>query len=63
MLKNLKCIECGSMNAVLHTDPRNPPLDEFDCLCADCTYTAISVCIQELEAHIESLLQEQEQLS
>lgn len=53
MLKNLKCIECSSMNKKLFEDVRSPPLDIGDCLCSECHITACEQHIEELEEQID----------
>lgn len=55
MLKPYKCAQCGSMNAKLYEDPRNPPIDVDDCLCPVCLDVATEERVEELEEEIDEL--------
>lgn len=62
MVKNLKCIECSSMNEKLYPDLREPPLDTDNCLCSDCCVVACETHIEILEEEID-LVKEQIKLA
>lgn len=50
------CAECGRDGfRFLNEDPRDPPLDVGDCLCAFCAECAIDQAQGELQDRIEEL--------
>lgn len=50
----MRCRECGTAKG-RYEDPRDPPLDEGECLCAGCFHAAAEQQIEEHEQQIESL--------
>ncbi len=54
MLKNLKCIECSSINKILYPDHRIPPLDPYPCLCSGCHISSVEEHIEVLQEDIDN---------
>ncbi len=50
----IRCRECGTAKA-RYDDPRDPPLEEGDCLCAACFAGAAEERITELEEESQRL--------
>jgi hypothetical protein len=48
------CQECGADVEELYDDPRDPPLDEGDCLCADCYEAALEQNVYDAEGELQS---------
>lgn len=50
----MKCRECGTAKG-RYEDPRDPPLDEGECLCSGCHTNACEERIDELQQEINQL--------
>lgn len=50
----MKCRECGTAKA-RREDPRDPPVDEGECLCVDCFISAAEIRLEELDEEAASL--------
>ena len=55
MPKNLKCIECSSLNETLYDDVRTPPIDIYPCFCTVCASAAIDERMEELQEELSNL--------
>lgn len=47
------CADCGDKKpGKFHTDPRDPPLEEDECLCHDCCISATMEVIDGMEENL-----------
>ena len=53
----MRCRECGTAKG-RYEDPRDPPIDEGECLCAGCFRAAAEEQIDNLEQEAEALKQQ-----
>lgn len=56
------CQECGDNAEALYDDPRDPPLDDYFCLCRECCIAAYDQAISDKEDELKSLEEEKKQL-
>jgi uncharacterized protein (UPF0335 family) len=57
----MRCIECEHVKAIAK-DPRVPPLERGECLCAECGESAYDERIEELKEELDLLRDEQRAL-
>ncbi len=54
-MKNKTCDECGDKKKLpFYSDPRDPPIEEGECLCADCYEGALVEVIDDMESDLEA---------
>jgi hypothetical protein len=56
------CQECETETHKLYADPRDPPLEEGECLCRSCVMDAYADCISETEERLSEMRGELQQI-
>lgn len=53
------CEDCGDERSLpFYTDPRNPPLDEGNCLCSDCYLSAVIDAVDQAASDMFAIIEQ-----
>ena len=59
----MRCAECDLVEGTRFDDPRDPPIEEYPCLCRSCYKAALEALIDEAEIDLAGMKETLSRLS